>query len=102
MKNEFSKSHIVNSYEIDSNRKLRLDNLFMLMQDVATTAANILNVGKDDLDKRFIIGSTETINIESVMVNGELLIHKHKLLLNLNKAALNEKTEEMLKRLMHN
>ena len=64
MKNEFSKSHIVNSYEIDSNRKLRLDNLFMLMQDVATTAANILNVGKDDLDKFDIAWVLSRIQID--------------------------------------
>ena len=47
-----------------------------------------------------VVHNIETINIESVIVNGELLIHKHKLLLNLNKDALKEKTEEMLQRLM--
>ena len=50
MKNEFNKKHIVNSYEVDYSRSLRLDNLFMLMQDVATIAANELGVGKDKLD----------------------------------------------------
>ena len=76
MKNEFSKSHIVNSYEIDSNRKLRLDNLFMLMQDVATTAANILNVGKDDLDKFDIAWVLSRIHIEidkSIYENDKLV-----------------------------
>lgn len=77
MKNEFSKSHIVNSYEIDSNRKLRLDNLFMLMQDVATTAANILNVGKDDLDKFDIAWVLSRIQIEidkSIYENDKLVL----------------------------
>jgi acyl-ACP thioesterase len=64
MKNEFSKSHIVNSYEVDVNRKLRLDNLFMLMQDVATDAACLLGVGKDDLDKYDIAWVLSRIQIE--------------------------------------
>ena len=41
MKNEFSKSHIVNSYEVDCKRKLRLDHLFMLSE--------LLNVHMEDL-----------------------------------------------------
>ena len=47
-----------------------------------------------------IVHNIETINVESVMINGELLIYKHKLLLNLNKDALKEKVEEMLQKLM--
>lgn len=49
-----------------------------------------------------VVHNTETINVESVMINGELLIHNHKLLLNINKEILKEKIDEMLKRLMNN
>lgn len=75
MKNEFNKKHIVNSYEVDYNRSLRLDNLFMLMQDVATIAANELGVGKDKLDKydsAWVLSRIQ-INIkDSILENDEM------------------------------
>ena len=64
MKNEFSKSHIVNSYEVDCKRKLRLDHLFMLMQDVATEAATILGVGQESLNSFDIAWVLSRIQIE--------------------------------------
>ena len=47
-----------------------------------------------------IVHNTETINIDTVMINGNILIQNHKLMLNLNKEALKEKIKEMEARLM--
>ena len=47
-----------------------------------------------------VVHNTETININTVMINGDILIQNHKLILNINKEFLKEKINEMLDRLM--
>lgn len=46
-----------------------------------------------------VVHNVETMNINTVMINGEVLIKNHKLLLTINKELLREKTNEIIKRL---
>ena len=47
-----------------------------------------------------VVHNTETINIETVMINGEILINNHKLMINLDKEVLKNNIEEMINRLI--
>ena len=47
-----------------------------------------------------IVHNIESTNVETVMINGEVLINNHKLTLNINKDVLKEKVNEMIERLM--
>jgi acyl-ACP thioesterase len=49
-KNVFTQTHLCNTYEVDFKKELRPNNIFMLLQEAATRAANALGVGQDNLD----------------------------------------------------
>lgn len=50
MKNEFIFKHTINTYEVDFKKDIKLNSLFMLLQEAATRAAMALGVGQSELE----------------------------------------------------
>jgi 5-methylthioadenosine/S-adenosylhomocysteine deaminase len=68
--------------------------------DIIILDMNTINSYPGDDIINNIVHNTEVININSVMINGELIINNRKLMMNLNKEALKDKLKDISLRLM--
>ncbi len=68
--------------------------------DIIILDMNTINSYPGDDIINNIVHNTEVVNVDTVMINGNILIQKHKLMLNLSKDALKDKLKEMENRLM--
>ena len=70
------------------------------LADIIILDMNTINSYPGDDIINNIVHNTEVVNVDTVMINGELLIQNHKLLINLSKDALKDKLKEIENRLM--
>ena len=70
------------------------------LADIIILDMNTINSYPGDDIINNIVHNTEVVNVDTVMINGELLIQNHKLLIKLSKDALKDKLKEIENRLM--
>ena len=112
-KGKYKDPTVLSSYDtlkmatINGAKALGLDNLIGSIEigkkaDIVILDLNSINTypGVDLITN--VVHNTETINIDTVLVNGDVLIKNHKLLLDIDKSLLKDKINEMLSRLMSN
>ena len=68
--------------------------------DIIILDMNTINSYPSDDIINNIVHNTEVVNVDTVMINGDILINNHKLMINLSKDALKDKLKEMMNRLM--
>lgn len=70
------------------------------LADIIILDMNTINSypGEDIINN--IVHNTEVVNLDTVMIDGNILINNHKLMINLSKDALKDKLKEMMIRLM--
>ena len=70
------------------------------LADIIILDMNTINSYPGDDIINDIVHNTEVVNVDTVMINGDILIQNHKLLFNLSKEALKDKLKQMENRLM--